>query len=133
MNVILLVNDSFLRDHLACYGTPWIKTPNLDRLAHDAAVFERCYIDSYPTAPDRWDLSTARFGFPLGGRQPKSASDVSLGQNVSGHGMQTQTILDTPMLAANDYNCPRGLEGVHFAHDQKGDPWIADPLLPHRP
>jgi len=132
MNVILLVNDSFRRDHLGCYGTPWIKTPCLDEFAQRAAVFEQCYIASYPTVPHRWDLSTGRFGFPLRGWQPLGASDVTLAQVLGRNGVHTQMIWDTPMLAANDYNYTRGFDGVYFVHGQKGDPWITDPSLPIR-
>jgi arylsulfatase A-like enzyme len=132
MNVILLVNDSFRRDHLGCYGNPCIRTPNLDQFAQHAAVFEQCYIASYPTVPHRWDLSTGRFGFPFRGWQPLGASDVTLAQVLSQHGMHTQMIWDTPMLAADDYNYTRGFNGVYFVHGQKGDPWITNPSLPIR-
>jgi len=67
MNVIFIMNDSFRRDHLGCYGNPEIKTPNLDRFAEHSAVFEQYYIASYPTVPNRWDLTTGRFGFPFRG------------------------------------------------------------------
>ena len=43
MNVIVIINDSFRRDHLGCYGNTWIRTPNLDRFAAGAAVFDQCY------------------------------------------------------------------------------------------
>lgn len=56
MNVILLMSDTFRRDHLAAYGAPapwerpghadepFIATPNLDRLAAESALFERFYL-----------------------------------------------------------------------------------------
>ena len=47
-----------LSAYLGCYGNPHIKTPNLDRFAEHAALFDQCYIGSYPTVPNRWDLST---------------------------------------------------------------------------
>ena len=40
MNVILIVNDTFRRDYLGCYGNDWIHTPNLDRLVADREGFE---------------------------------------------------------------------------------------------
>ena len=33
MNVIVIVSDSFRRDHLGCYGNEWISTPDLDAFA----------------------------------------------------------------------------------------------------
>ncbi|MDP6822883.1 MAG: sulfatase-like hydrolase/transferase [Dehalococcoidia bacterium] len=60
MNVIVLMNDTFRRDHMGAYGNDWIQTPNFDRLASESAVFDRAYIAFYPTIPNRWDLATGR-------------------------------------------------------------------------
>lgn len=130
MNVILIINDSFRCDHLGCYGNDWIHTPNLDRFASHAAVFEQCYIASYPTVPQRWDINTGRYGFPCRGWQPLDPADQTLAQLVGQQGLHTQIIWDTPMLAAHDYNYTRGFKGVYFTHGQKGDPWITAPSLP---
>ena len=53
MNVIVLMNDTFRRDHMGAYGNDWIHTPNFDHLAEQSAVFDRAYIASYPTIPNR--------------------------------------------------------------------------------
>ena len=132
LNVIFIMNDSFRRDHLGCYGNPWIQTPNLDRFAERSAVFEQCYIASYPTVPNRWDIATGRYGFPSRGWQPLNLGDVTLAQMLARRGTHTQIIWDTPMLGANGYNYTRGFSGVDFVHGQKGDPWITDPTLPIR-
>ncbi|MCH7740962.1 MAG: sulfatase-like hydrolase/transferase, partial [Chloroflexi bacterium] len=70
MNVIVLMNDTFRRDHMGAYGNDWIHTPNFDHLAEQSAVFDRAYIASYPTIPNRWDLATGRYGFPTRGWEP---------------------------------------------------------------
>ncbi|MCZ6679555.1 MAG: sulfatase [Candidatus Poribacteria bacterium] len=127
MNVIFIMNDTFRRDHLGCYGNPWIHTPNLDRFAQRAAVFEQFYAASYPTVPNRWDLTTGRFGFPIRGWQPLGPEDVTWGQILSANGVHTQMIWDTPMLGMHDYNYTRGFRGLTFVHGQKGDPWITNP------
>jgi arylsulfatase A-like enzyme len=132
MNVIFIMNDSFRRDHLGCYGNTWIKTPNLDQLARQSALFEQFYIASYPTVPNRWDLSTGRFGFPFRGWQPLGEGDRTWGQMLSEHGIHTQMIWDTPMLGKDNYNYTRGFRGLYFVHSQKGDPWITDTSLPIR-
>lgn len=132
MNVICLMNDTFRRDHLGCYGNPWIKTPNLDRFAQRAAAFKGCYVASYPTVPNRWDLFTGRFGFPFRGWQPLGPDDVTLAQVLALHGVHTQMILDTPMLCIDDYNYGRGFESVWFIRGHHADTWITDPSLPIR-
>ena len=48
MNVILIVTDTFRRDHLPCYGNAEVITPNLDRFAEQALIFEDCYAASFP-------------------------------------------------------------------------------------
>lgn len=60
MNVIFIIDDSHYRGHVGCYGYPDIKTPNLNRFAQHATVFDQFYIASYPTVPNRWNLSTGR-------------------------------------------------------------------------
>lgn len=130
MNVILIVNDTFRRDHLGCYGNSWIQTPNLDRFAQRAAIFDQYYVASYPTVPNRWDMCTGRFGFPFRGWQPLGPDDVTLAQILARRGAHTQMIWDTPMLGMHDYDYTRGFQGVYFVHGQKGDPWITDPSLP---
>ncbi len=132
VNVILLVNDTFRRDYLGCYGNDWIATPNLDAFAERAAIFDQYYIASYPTVPNRWDMAVGRYGFPTRGWEPLRREDVTLAQRLSRNGVHTQMIWDTPMLNMNDYNYTRGFAGIEFVHGQKGDPWITDPSLPVR-
>ena len=57
MNVIVLVNDTFRRDHVGCYGNTWIQTPNLDRFAQRSAsttwpLIQPCQIDGIYQAGD---------------------------------------------------------------------------------
>jgi len=132
MNVILLVNDTFRRDHLGCYGNDWIQTPNLDAFAERAAIFDQAYIGSYPTVPNRWDVATGKYGFPTRGWEPLRREDRTMAQMLGRAGVHTQIIWDTPMLASHDYNYTRGFKGVTFTHGQKGDPWITNPDLPVR-
>nr|MDO8133289.1 sulfatase-like hydrolase/transferase [Candidatus Njordarchaeum guaymaensis] len=56
MNVVLIMSDTFRRDHLGCYGNDWIYTPNIDALAKQSVVFDRAYTASFPTVPNRRDI-----------------------------------------------------------------------------
>ena len=132
MNVVFIVNDSFRRDHLGCYGSTRVKTPNLDKFAQHAAAFDQAYIASYPTIPNRWDLSTGRFGFPFRGWQPLDPADITWGQIMAEQGVHTQMIWDTPMLGVHNYNYTRGFSGWSFVNSQKGDPLITEPHVPIR-
>ena len=132
MNVILIVNDTFRRDHLGCYGNDWIETPNLDTFAERSMAFDQYYIASYPTVPNRWDMAVGRFGFPTRGWEPLQQRDMTLAQMLARQGVHTQMIWDTPMLGMHDYNYTRGFQGIEFVHGQKNDPWITNPDLPVR-
>ncbi len=48
-NVILVAFDTTRADHLGCYGYHRNTSPNLDRFAREAVLFERCYSQSNET------------------------------------------------------------------------------------
>jgi len=59
-NVILVTIDTLRADHLGCYGNPTVKTPNLDALAADGAIFERCWSQTHLTVPSHMSIMTSR-------------------------------------------------------------------------
>ena len=52
-NVVVIVSDTFRRDHLGAYGNTDIHTPNLDAFARSSVVFENHVVSSFPTMPAR--------------------------------------------------------------------------------
>src|SRR3979490_2866925 len=60
LNVILPVSDTFRADNLAAYGSQWVETPNLNRLAEESVIFEDAYPEGMPTIPIRRTLYTGR-------------------------------------------------------------------------
>lgn len=63
-NILLLMTDQQRFDSLSCYGCKAIRTPNLDRLAAEGALFENCYVNNPLCTPSRCSLFT---GKPLQG------------------------------------------------------------------
>lgn len=61
MKIILYVLDSLRFDHVSCYGYERQTTPNIDRLAADGVVFERCYAPSTWTRPVAASLLTGTY------------------------------------------------------------------------
>ena len=51
-NVLFIVVDD-LRTQLGCYGMPWVKSPNIDRLAEASLLFERAYCQQAICSPSR--------------------------------------------------------------------------------
>jgi arylsulfatase A-like enzyme len=61
-NVILVIWDTTRADHLSLYGHERPTTPNLDRIASNATVFEDAQASGYWTLPSAASLFTGLFG-----------------------------------------------------------------------
>jgi arylsulfatase len=60
-DVLLVVVDTLRADHLGVYGFPLPTSPNVDRFAAGAVVFERALAASSNTVPSHASLMTSRF------------------------------------------------------------------------
>ncbi len=118
MNVILVVSDTFRRDHLPCYGNQEVITPNLNRFAESALIFEDCYAASFPTVPARADLMTGRYTFVYLPWGPLPQSEVTLAGLISEAGYNTAAIADTPFLARRGYGQERGFQEFIYVRGQ---------------
>lgn len=58
-NVLFIAVDD-MRPDLGCYGTGFVKTPNLDKLASDGVVFQRAYCQQAVCSPSRTSLLTGK-------------------------------------------------------------------------
>ena len=70
MNIIVIVSDTFRRDHLGCYGNTTVRTPHLDHFARSSVLFDNLHHASFPTMPMRADLFTGRYTFTWLGWAP---------------------------------------------------------------
>src|SRR5699024_4208333 len=88
-------------DALGCAGNRHIATPNLDRLAEQGVMFERCYVQNTVCAPSRATLMT--------GLYPHTH-----GLWANGVGLPSGNTLFSRVLADDGYDC--GLVGkFHLA------------------
>src|SRR5918993_5998707 len=69
-NVVVIVADTFRRDHLGAYGNPFISTPHIDEFARSSMLFDRHVISSFPTMPARADILTGTFSYTHMGWEP---------------------------------------------------------------
>ena len=118
MNIIVVVSDTFRRDHLPCYDATDVITPNLDRFAQIALIFEDCYAASFPTVPARADLMTGRYTFTYLPWAPLPQEEVTLADMISAVGYNTAAIADTPFLARRGYGQERGFKEFIYVRGQ---------------
>lgn len=111
LNVLMILVDD-LKPILGCYGDPFAKTPNIDRLAARGMIFERAYCNQAVCAPSRFTLmlgshSTSTGLYGLGSKLRERLPDaVTLPQFFASHGYHVE-----------------GLGKVfHVGHGNEGDP-----------
>ena len=78
-NIVIILSDDYGWGSAGCYGAPAnLKTPNLDRLAHEGRRFTQAYAPGSVCSPTRYGLMTGRYywrtsikdGEVLGGTAP---------------------------------------------------------------
>src|SRR4051794_30950394 len=60
-NVVFILADDLGWGDLKCYGHPYARTPNLDKLAAEATRFTRCYATGVTCCPSRTGFMTSKF------------------------------------------------------------------------
>lgn len=128
MNFIYINSDSLRRDHLGCYGNDWIHTPNIDKFASEAAVFDRAYTGSFPTVPNRRDVLTGRYTFTFADWSPLTPQEIVLPQVLGKAGYTSYMVLDTPHIVSNGFGYNRGFSAWNCIRGQEGDRYKTDPL-----
>ena len=64
-NVLFIISDD-LGARLACYGEPAVNSPNLDRLAKQGTLFERCYTQRPTCGPSRNSMLSGLYNHETG-------------------------------------------------------------------
>src|SRR5918993_1235745 len=97
-NMVVIVSDTFRRDHLGAYGNTNIHTPHLDEFARASVVFDRHMISSFPTMPARADILTGTYSYTHMGWQPLPHRLPTLPGLLSKAGYLTMGVVDTPFF-----------------------------------
>lgn len=127
MNTILIVCDTWKRDHCGAYGNEWIRTPNIDKFAQKSAVFENAYIGSYPTLPCRNDIITGRYEFPWRGWGGLEQETVTLSGAFSDAGKISYLVTDLHNYWGKDSgNYWKDFSGFDLVRGQVLDRYITD-------
>ena len=133
MNFIVIVSDTFRRDHVGCYGNRWISTPHLDAFARQAQLFENAYSASFPTVPHRRDLMTGCFTAAYTGWAPLTEKETVISQVLSDAGYATAMVTDCPHTLENGFYFDRGFQSWEWIRGQESDRWKTHPRRPESP
>ena len=89
-NVILFTLDTSRADHIACYGYPDVKTPNLDALAGRGVLFEQAATSSPLTLPAHCSIMTGMYptyhGVRVNGNTALSQEQTTIAEVLSSQG-----------------------------------------------
>ncbi len=88
-NVLFIMCDQLRRDHLGCYGHPYLRTRHIDALAARGVRFDNAFVTSGVCGPSRMSYYTGRTMTSHGAnwnRVPMSIGELTLGEYLMRHG-----------------------------------------------
>lgn len=77
-NILWICSDQQRFDTLGCYGNPFVRTPVLDSLAGESALFENAICQSPVCTPSRGSFLTGRY--PVTSRTRQNGADIPSGE-----------------------------------------------------
>jgi arylsulfatase A-like enzyme len=120
-NVVVIVSDTFRRDHLGAFGNTYIHTPRLDEFARSSVVFDGHVISSFPTMPARADILTGNFSYTYMGWEPLPRHVPTLPAILSEAGYLTMGVVDTPFFVRGGFGYDRGFDDFIWVRGQGDD------------
>jgi N-sulfoglucosamine sulfohydrolase len=95
-NFVIFVADDMNWEDCGAYGHPFIRTPNMDRLAREGMRFDRAYLTCSSCSPSRCSILTGRYPHSTG------AGELHLPLPAD------QTLMSTPLREAGYYTASVG-------------------------
>ncbi len=129
-NILWICTDQQRFDSLGCYGNEYVHTPNLDRLAENGVLFERCYAQNPVCTPSRSSFLTGRYPRTTRCRQngqsipesetliPKVFSDAGYICGLSGK--FHLSACHPSVCKTNERRVDDGYSLFNWSHDEKG-------------
>ncbi len=129
MNVITVLIDSLNFHSIEPYGATHVQTPNLQRFAQRASVFDNHFISSAPCMPARRELFTGRQEFLWRSWGHIEPWDRQLAAEAGATGATTQMITDHYHYWENNaHGYFESFHGVEFVRGLEIDMWKTPPL-----
>ena len=92
-NVLLITLDTTRADHIGCYGYAAARTPTLDALARDGALFESCITPTAYTLPSHSSIMTGLYppahGVRINGEAALPDTNITLAERLAAKGYRT--------------------------------------------
>src|ERR687896_2131269 len=120
-NVVVIVSDTFRRDHLGAFGNTYIHTPHIDEFARSFFLFDLHIISSFPTMPARADILTGNFSYTFMGWEPLPHHVPTLPGLLSEAGYLTMGVVDTPFFVRGGFGYDRGFDDFVWVRGQGDD------------
>ena len=120
-NIVFIFGDDWGWGDLSCHGHPYVKTPNIDRLAKEGTDFERFTVASGVCSPSRTAVMTGQFParYSIDGHFAWVPSNES-------RGMPDWLDVNAPTL-------PRFLQSAGYATAHFGKWHISNNMIPDSP
>ena len=80
-NIIIFISDDHAYQTIGAYGSKYGKTPNIDRIANEGAVFENMYVNNSICGPARATLLTGKYSHKNGFKDNET-SNFDFNQNL---------------------------------------------------
>ncbi|HOZ46490.1 MAG TPA: sulfatase-like hydrolase/transferase [Candidatus Hydrogenedentes bacterium] len=125
LNLLFLFTDEQRADTMAAYGNAKIFTPNLNRLANDSVVFEKCYVTQPVCTPSRSSIMTGLYPHTnrcIKNNVPLSESTPCLPELVDGYqtGYFGKWHLGDEVFCQHGFDHWTSIEDNYIAHYREG-------------
>ena len=104
-NILFIMADQLRWDYLSCYGHPYLKTLNIDKLAKEGLLFESAFVQSPICGPSRASFYTGRTVFSHGAtlnQVPLPIGELTIGDYLRKDNIKTAVVGKTHMKPDND-------------------------------
>jgi len=126
MKVVFALFDSLNRGTLGAYGGEAVLTPNFDRFAERAVVFDSHFVGSLPCMPARRDMHTGRLNYMHRSWGPLEPFDNSFPRMLSDAGIYSHIVSDHfHYFEDGGGGYTNAFDTWEFIRGQENDPWIA--------
>ena len=123
-NFLLITSDEHTRGAAGCYGSPFIRTPNLDWLAAGGTLFRTAYSNSPLCVPSRSSFATGQYVHAIrcwDNTQPWDGSAMSWAQRVQQTGRRSVSIGKLHYQRSDNHGFDQEILPMYLSNDGLGD------------